>query len=171
MKKILVHLDSGQLYDIVAPGAEFPVAAGLQWFDAPDDVAHATHEFDGAVVVAKPPKPLAQVQAEKLAEIDRAYDAAVQQPVAYMGTTFQADYDSQATLTKTLTALTPLGAVPPGFSWWDADNNAVPMTLAELAGLAAMMLNQGWVAFQNKQAKKQAARDAQTVDDVNAVVW
>lgn len=122
-------------------------------------------------LLAEPPKPLAQVQAEKLAQLERAYETAVQQPVAYMGTTFQADYDSQTTLTKTLTALTPLGAVPQGFAWLDTNNNAVPMTLAELAGLAATMLNQGWVAFQNKQAKKQAARDAQTADDVNAVTW
>ena len=51
------------------------------------------------------------------------------------------------------------------------NNNAVAMTLAELNGLAMAMLTQGWAAFQHKQAKKQDARDAQTVEAVNAVEW
>ena len=116
-------------------------------------------------------KPIAQVRAEKLAQLERAYENAVQQPVAYMDTTFQADNDSQTILTKTLTSLNPFGGVPPGFAWWDSANNAVPMTLAELNGLAMAMLTQGWGAFQHKQAKKEAARDAPTVEAVNAVEW
>jgi hypothetical protein len=114
---------------------------------------------------------LSEAIAEKLAQLERAYETAVQQPVTYMGTTFQADTASQEILTKTLTALNPLGGVPQGFAWWAMDNSAVPMTLAELNGLAMAMLTQGWAAFQHKQAKKEAARDAQTVDDVNAVEW
>jgi hypothetical protein len=117
------------------------------------------------------PRPLDEVRSEKLAELDRAYDSAIQQPIVYMGHTFQADTDSQDTLTKTLTTLNAVGNVPPGFAWWTADNIAVPMTLAELNGLAMAMLNRGWAAFQNKQAKKEAVRNAQTVDDVNNVVW
>jgi hypothetical protein len=117
------------------------------------------------------PKPIEQAKAEKLAELDRAYDAAIQQAITYMGHTFQSDTNSQDTLTKTLTTLNAVGNVPTGFAWWAADNIAVPMTLAELNGLAMAMLNQGWVAFQNKQAKKAAVRNAQTVDDVNSVVW
>lgn len=112
-----------------------------------------------------------QARARKLAQLDAAYDAAVQQPVAYMGTTFQADYASQEILTKTLTSLNPVGGVPQGFAWWDAENNAVPMTLAELNGLAMAMLTQGWAAFQHKQAKKATVRDAQTVEAANSVVW
>jgi hypothetical protein len=128
-------------------------------------------EISDAEALAIPPKPISQARTEKLAQLERAYETAVQQPVAYMGTTFQADSGSQEILTKTLTSLNPAGGVPPGFAWWDTDNNAVPMTLTELNGLAMAMLTQGWTAFQHKQTKKEAARSAQTVDDVNAVEW
>jgi len=117
------------------------------------------------------PKSLEQVRADKLAELETAYETTVQQSVAYMGTTFQAGNASQEILTKTLTSLNPVGGTPQGFAWWDAANNAVPMTLAELNGLAMAMLTQGWAAFQNKQAKKAAARAATTVDDISAVLW
>lgn len=57
MKRALIELETGRICDIVAPGQEFPVAASLQWVDAPDDVSHDTHEFVGGVVAVKPPPP------------------------------------------------------------------------------------------------------------------
>lgn len=56
MKRILIQSD-GRLCDIVSPGQEFPVASGLTWADAPDDVSPDTHEWDGAAVVVKPAPP------------------------------------------------------------------------------------------------------------------
>jgi hypothetical protein len=134
------------------------------------DGSSALVPFTDEEIAASQPT-LEQARASKLRQLESAYETATQQPVAYMGTTFQADKDSQEILTKTLTSLNPAGGVPPGFAWWDADNNAVPMTLAELNGLAMVMLTQGWAAFQNKQAKKEAARLAQTVESVNLVEW
>jgi hypothetical protein len=55
MKRVLVA--DGNLFDIVQPGAEFPVHQSMQWVDAPDDVSHATHELDGIAVVVKPSTP------------------------------------------------------------------------------------------------------------------
>lgn len=55
MKKALV-LD-GVIVEVVADGAEFPVAPAMQWVAAPDDVGVDTHEFDGQAVVVKPPPP------------------------------------------------------------------------------------------------------------------
>lgn len=111
------------------------------------------------------------VRSTKLTQMEVAYAAAIQQPVSYMGTTFQSDTESQSILTSTLVALNAAGAVPPGFGWWDINNIKVPMTLPELNGLAGAMLAQGWEAFQNKQAKKDAARAATTIDQVNSVIW
>ena len=115
--------------------------------------------------------PLPELKAAKIAQMETAYAGAVQQPVSYMGTTFQADTGSQAILTSTLVALNAAGAVPGGFGWWDINNAKVPMTLPELNGLAGAMLAQGWAAFQNKQAKKDAARAAATSGQVDAVAW
>jgi len=117
-------------------------------------------------------RPVEEIRSEKLTELDQAYDTAVQSAVSYMGTTFQTDYDSQDILIKTLTSLNPVGGVPPGFAWWDSSNNAVPMTLTELNGLAMAMLMQGWAAFQHKQTKKEAARNVTlTAEEVSNIAW
>lgn len=55
MKRALIA--DGRLCDIVAAGAEFPAHPSMQWVDCPDDTSHATHQWDGAAVVAKPPPP------------------------------------------------------------------------------------------------------------------
>ena len=113
---------------------------------------------------------LEQTQSAKLRESEAAYQAAITAPITYMGTTFQADTGSQDTLAKTLTTLNASGAVPPGFTWWDEANNAVPMNLAQLTGLAGVMLERGWTAFANKQAKKDQVNAATTVEQVDSVV-
>lgn len=53
MKRVLVHLESGTLADIVEPGSEFEVAEGLVWVDAPDDVSNATHEYRDDEIVLR----------------------------------------------------------------------------------------------------------------------
>ena len=115
------------------------------------------------------PKPLSEVKAEKIAQIEAAYIVAMQQPVTYMGTTFQADAASQDILTKTLVTLNATGSVPAAFWWRDANNNNVAMSLAELNGLAGAMLNQGWAAFQTRVARKDAVTAATSTAEVDAV--
>lgn len=106
-------------------------------------------------------------KAAQNAVLASAYAAAIQIPVAYMATTFQADSGSQDTLTKCLVA----GSVPAGFYWLDANNAQVPMTFAQLQGLAGAMLTQGQTAFARLQTRKSAVLAAATVAAVQAVVW
>ena len=116
----------------------------------------------------KPPLPsLPEVAAAKLAKLTAAYQTAIQQPVTYMGTTFQADDQSQAMLSRIPAA----GVIPDGFAWLDAGNVFVPMTRVQLQGLASVMLAQGWAAFQRLQERKGAVRRAATTIAVGAVVW
>ncbi|CBJ38348.1 protein of unknown function [Ralstonia solanacearum CMR15] len=110
---------------------------------------------------------LAQTQAAQIALIEDAYQTAIQQPVSYMSTTFQADQDSQAVLTKALVA----GAVPAGFFWLDKNNAQVSMTFAQLQGLAGAMLTQGQTAFAKKTGLKQQINAATTVAAVQAITW
>ncbi len=114
-----------------------------------------------------PPPTLDEVKAVQIAQIDAAYADAIQQPVQYMGTVFQADFDSQDTMTKVLAP----GVLPPGFFWLDTNNERVPMTLDDLRGLAGVVLMQGQAAFSTRIALKAAVRAAQDVDDVHAVAW
>jgi hypothetical protein len=140
-----------------------------------DDVTDI-HAFPNTLATLQPytiPAPtaaqlLAAAQQTQLALMDSSYRSAIQQPVAYMNTTFQADASSQDVLTKCLVA----GSVPAGFYWLDANNAQVIMTFAQLQGLAGAMLVQGNAAFAHLQAKKSAIKAVTTtVADVQAIVW
>lgn len=110
---------------------------------------------------------LTPAKASQNAVLASAYAAAIQIPVAYMATTFQADAGSQDVLTKCLVA----GSVPTGFYWLDANNVQVPMTFTQLQGLAGAMLTQGQTAFARLQTRKSTVLAATTVAAVQAVVW
>jgi hypothetical protein len=107
----------------------------------------------------------------KITLLTQAYNAAIQQPVSYMGTTFQADPDSVTKLMQVLAAMSPVGATPTGFYWVDALNNHVAMTLAQAQGLAQAIMGQGWAAFQNLQTKKASVASATSVIAVQAIVF
>jgi hypothetical protein len=131
--------------------------------------AHDVIEF-GAIPsgfsFAPAPPTLSESAKTKRTQLTQSYQAAIQQNVAYSGTTFQADTASQQALTAALAT----GAVPAGFGWLDANNVWVPMTYAQLQGLAGVMLAQGFTAFQRLQTCKTATRAALTVEEVDAVI-
>lgn len=142
----------------------------------PADVAGSTINFIGGSwtyqQVPVPPAPtLADVKKAQIDILNAAYNTAIQQPVAYMSTTFQADTSSQTKVMAVLAAMTPAGATPAGFYWVDMPNNRVPMTLAQVQGLAQAMMAQGWTAFQNLQTRKASVNAATTIQGVQAVVW
>lgn len=124
-----------------------------------------------ADALRNPPPALADAKAAQIAILTAAYSTAIQQPVAYMSTTFQADADSQTKVIQVLAAMTPAGVTPAGFYWVDVPNNHVAMTLAQVQGLAQAMMSQGWAAFQQLQTRKASVNAAATVPDVQAVVW
>lgn len=110
---------------------------------------------------------LADAQAAQIAALTVAYNAAIQVPVSYMSTTFQADNGSQDRLTGSLVA----GTVPAGFYWLDANNVQVGMTFAQLQGLASVMLVQDQAAFTKLQGYKTEVRAATSIAAVKAVTW
>jgi hypothetical protein len=118
---------------------------------------------------------LAAAQQTQLAIIDSAYDTAIQQPVAYMNTTFQADKDSQDLILKSinwLKSIVDIGeTIPADFGWWDTTNVKVPMTLEQLQGLYVASGNIANSAFTHKQDLKAAIRAATKVTAVTKIVW
>lgn len=137
--------------------------------------------YDNAValqygeIAAFPPILLPDAQATQIAAIESAYQVAIQQPIAYMGTTFQADTTSQNLMAQTIIGLQAIvavgGAVPSDFGWWDANNVKVPMTLVQLQGLYATGVAAVNTAFARKQAKKSAVRSATTPAAVLAIIY
>jgi flagellar biosynthesis/type III secretory pathway ATPase len=118
---------------------------------------------------------LAAAQQTQLALIDSAYDTAMQQPVAYMNTTFQADVSSQDLMNRAITGLQAIvatgGTVPSNFAWYDVNNQPVTMTLLQLQGLFATGVANVNSLFVYKQTQKAAIRAATTVSDVAKIVW
>ncbi|MBV2180879.1 MAG: DUF4376 domain-containing protein [Castellaniella sp.] len=105
-----------------------------------------------------------------------AYSQAVQQSVSFKSAggvtqTFQADTNSQNILLQSYTGFQAAGAVPAAFYWVAADNTQVSFTLADLKGLYAAMLAQGWAAFQQLQTRKASIRAATTSAAVKAITW
>jgi hypothetical protein len=160
-------------HETMTPAAQLVLPANLltltqaQW----DNRLNTPFISGGELVSAPAPTDaqlLSTAQATQIAAIESAYQAAIQQPVAYMNTTFQADSSSQDVLTKCLVA----GSVPAGFYWLDANNAQVIMTFVQLQGLASVMLVQGQAAFVHLQAKKSDVKAVTTtVVDVQAIVW
>jgi hypothetical protein len=108
---------------------------------------------------------LTQAKTKQITLLEAAYTAAIQLPVDYMATTFQADVASQDVLAKSLVS----GKVPTGFYWLDSANAKVAMTFVQAQDLAYAMLVHGMTAFAKLQDKKTAVRAATTVADVLAV--
>lgn len=162
-------------YDIAIHGGNIPEDAveitsaehaALLQAQSEGKLIMATAQGSPIAVLPIPPT-LPEIKSAKLAQLTAAYNAAIQHGVTYTGTTFQADTASQQVLTASLAA----GAVPAGFAWLDLNNVKVPMTYAELQGLAGVMLAQGNTAFWKLQGLKQEVRDAVDVAGVDLVVW
>jgi len=131
---------------------------------------------DGALVAPSSAFLLAQAKALQLGVLSAAYGAAIQADVSYttkagVTKTFQADGGSVSNLQNAILGLQAAGATPSGFYWLSADNTQVPFTYADLQGLAAAMMAQGWTAFQHLQAQKAAVAAAASVSAVQAVSW
>jgi hypothetical protein len=117
------------------------------------------------IVDVLPPLGLTGAKAKQITLLEAAFTAAIQLPVDYMATTFQADVASQDVLAKSLVS----GKVPTGFYWLDSANAKVAMTFVQAQDLAYAMLVHGMTAFAKLQDKKTAVRAATTVADVLAV--
>lgn len=147
-----------------------PDYRGSVWYDQAGNSVEISNigQPDKSLSLTLPPAiALANAQAARCNELTGAYNAEIQKNVAYMGTEFQADDASQVVLTKVLIA----GSVPEGFFWLDVHNVQIPMTYAQLQGMAGAILVQGQTAFIKLQQLKSQVRAATTESDAQAVIW
>lgn len=171
MKKVLIETASGRLCDLVLPGAEFPVAQGLQWVDAPDDVAHDTHEFDGAAVVAKPARPIAEVREAKLVQLAQARDAAAQADVTVQGHTFAANEKVRA-LFEQLGGRLRRGKPTALTAIYEATGTPVsPVTAALIDAIEDAIAAQTEAAWNRYGQLAQQVNAATTVAQVSVITW
>jgi hypothetical protein len=135
---------------------------------------------NGELTAPVPPtaaQQLVAAQTAQSAQIDAAYYVAIQQNVTFktaagVTATFEADADSQTLVTQAEQGYSIAGATPSGFFWKAADNTIIqPFTLADLQGLYAEILAQGWAAFQKRTNLKTQILAATTVAAVQAINW
>lgn len=124
-------------------------------------------EIVGGAPVISNARQLQQAKSAKLSEITADYVAATTADIAYMSTMFQTNPASIDTMAQVLSG-SALG-LPPDFYWVDATNEQVPMTLAQLQGLSAAIIERNWEAFKVLQDKKTMLTAAVTIEDVNAI--
>lgn len=115
--------------------------------------------------------PLNNAKEIALTRIKTSYQNIITADIAYMGTTFQADKESQILLDGAVGKYTRQGSVPVGFWWKDASNNHISMSLAQLQGLADAIGDRIWNNFQILDARKTTIRTATTISQVEAIVW
>ena len=128
------------------------------------------------ITEARPDITLDEAKAIKKVALTGSYATACASPVSYttigkVAKAYQADAGSVAILQQTLAGLSGIQATPAGFWWLSDDNTQVPFAYADLQGLAAAMLSQGWTAFQRLQTLKAEVAAASTVTAVQAVEW
>jgi len=114
---------------------------------------------------------LAKAQATQLIMLTANYNAATYADVAYMGTTFMGDADSQQLFANAAQIYGAAGATPTDFYTVDANYTKVPMTLDQLKGLTQAIAAQVWAAFQRWVEVRQALAAATTVAEAEAVLW
>lgn len=149
----------------------FAVRKDKQGFRAINDPSDCTAEEDFFDVLPQPTSAeiLAKCKTEQIAILEKSYQDAIKLPVAYMGTTFQADKASQELITGCLSG----GALYAPPFWQDINNVQVPMTFTELQGLSGAIIVRGTEAFLHKQTLKANVNKTTTNTEakVRAVVW
>ena len=145
----------------------------VRWVDASENYQLKTGEsFSDAL----PAPGLADAQRAQIAVLALAYANAIAQPVSFTtaaGTTkvYQADPGSVNNLAYMRAAYPTQDVLPAAFYWKSADNTKVPFTVADMAGLAKVMADQGFAAFDHLDGKKTAVMAATTVAAVQAITW
>jgi hypothetical protein len=164
--------------DVKAPSDAFAVSSedhnaainlGEGW--SYDFIPPESPGLTGTLVTKPPARSFVLSRAKMLRtdNINATYIDATNAPITYMGTSFQADAESQRLIAVAITASG--GQLPEGFVWYDVDNKGVPMSFAELQGLASAIFMRGLPLLTQKQALKAAARSAKTEAEVEAVTW
>lgn len=178
-KKALIHpARNNRICDVVDAANVFPVHAGLQWVDCPDDCT-TNWTYDGTNFSAPAAPSLAQVKARRKIRLSQAYGQKIAEGLVYGGKVYQLDEPSQARITSMATRAVAViqgigGATwPSGFAWIAADNSTAAMTAAQMfafAQAAADRVVALRVAFRTKKDEIDALGTvaAVTAYDINA---
>lgn len=175
MIKLLVNSSSGkqEILTIDASGAYFDPTQVL-WDERTDgplpSVTLGKMQRSGNQLVTLAnylPAHIDSTKEAKKRELMAAYETAITAPVVHNSITWTADREAQSLLVSCLSS----GSVPPGMYWRDVNKTPHSMTYADLQALAGAMITRGLVADTNLQTKLANVDAAETMQDIDQIVW
>lgn len=131
----------------------------------------AGDELPDPASLLTPAEALGNAKAAAHARISAARDDAIAAGIAWNSHSWQADDRSRALLTGAVAAFQAGVPIPQGFTWRTADNQDVPMAMADLVGLAAAMLQAADAAYSRSWKLKAQIDAAQSIAAIQAVGW
>ena len=128
-------------------------------------------EYEEIPVPPEPEQPtLEEVKAQKINELKAVRDAKEMEPVLYAARKFDFDSKSYERITAAIYALDMQGATST-ISWTLADNSSTPVTANDLRGVIAAAAVRSDALHTAYRALKSQVQAAETVDDVNNIMW
>ena len=121
-------------------------------------------------VVEIPAPSLEEVKAQKINELKSIRDAKEVEPVLYAARKFDFDSKSYERITAAIYALDMQGATST-INWTLADNGSTPVTANDLRGVIAAAAVRSDALHTAYRALKAQVQAAETVDDVNNIMW
>lgn len=106
---------------------------------------------------------------EAVARIDGEYVAQIARGTTYSGKPLQIDPASTANMTAVAAQISAEVPLPADFAWRMADNTFLPVTAAQMIGLATTASARVMALRKAMWAAKDAARAAKTRDEADAV--
>lgn len=103
---------------------------------------------------AHAPPPLSYVRALKKSQVNQLRDIKMAAGVLFAGELYDSDAVATLNLTSVLTMVLSGSALPAGFTWRSKNNNNVPMTVADLRGLAGALFQRGQAVYAASWAHK-----------------
>ena len=110
-------------------------------------------------------RSLDELKIVKKAEIENAYEDAIQKPIEFNGHTFQADNKSQNTITKIIVSALDTFKT----EWLDINNIPITMTLEDLKALAQNIIDREQILFKKKINLKQQLKQATSKEEVEQI--
>lgn len=117
---------------------------------AVDWINYEAWVLGGGVPTAKAapaPPPLSDVRALKKSQVNQLRDIKMAAGVLFAGELYDSDAIAALNLTSTLTLVLSGTPLPTGFTWRAKNNTNVPMTVADLKGLAVALFQRGQAVY------------------------
>ena len=178
MFKLLINKGGNQVVEVVHKSGGYVDMSAVMWDERTDgDLPAITLGgmvrqgnalvFDQARKDQHDTALLPQKKAEKIAELNAAYNVAIHADILHNSKTFAADEDRLNLISR----FSSLNAVPTGMYFEAIDGEQVPMTLTQLRALGSAMAARGLAEHQNLTTKKSVVNAATTISEIDSVIY